>query len=74
MVVNINKLVSPKGLNNLKLKDDLDVDNLKTVAKKLVKKWVKKLLKHKLQESKNQSKYNLRSKIPDVSTSIQTNQ
>ena len=38
MVANINKSVSPKGLNNLKLKDDLDVDNLKTVAKKLVKK------------------------------------
>ena len=74
MVANINKSVSLKGLNNLKLKDDLDVDNLKTVVNKLVKKWVKKLLKHKLQESKNQSKYNLRNKIPDVPTSIQTNQ
>ena len=31
MIVNINKSVSPKGLNNLKLEDDLDVDNLKTV-------------------------------------------
>ena len=47
MVANINKSVSLKGLNNLKLKDDLDVDNLKTVVNKLVKKWVKKLLKPK---------------------------
>ena len=32
MIVDINKLVSPKGLNNLKLKHDLDFDNLKIVS------------------------------------------
>ena len=32
MIVDINKLVSLKGLNNLKLKHDLDFDNLKIVS------------------------------------------
>ena len=32
MIVDINKLVSPKGWNNLKLKHDLDFDNLKIVS------------------------------------------
>ena len=32
MIVDINKLVIPKGWNNLKLKHDLDFDNLKIVS------------------------------------------